>query len=81
MMEGMGEFSWGMGFFGWIFMLLFWGLVIAGTVALVRWLSNSSDQTGKFQPLETLEILKQRYAQGEINQDEFEQKKHELQTH
>jgi putative membrane protein len=63
----MGEYG------GWWFMLIimviFWGLVVWGIVALVRGLStggNTSDQTDS-----ALEILKRRYARGEITKQEF----------
>jgi putative membrane protein len=70
MMDNMGW--WGPGF-GWVFMLLFWGLVIFGIVALVRWLAQSRPgRTGEKTPLD---ILKERYARGEIDREEFEQKR------
>lgn len=69
--------GWGMGF-GFIFMLLFWALVILGIAALIRWLTtrpspgkNSSDKT-------PLEIVQERYARGEIDREEYEQKKRDL---
>lgn len=72
---------WGyMGHYGWggmgIGMLLFWGLVIAAIVMLVR---CSLGSCGKQERSESaLDILKQRYARGEIEKDEFEQKKRDL---
>ncbi len=39
MMNDMGDFGWLPGF-GWIFMLLFWGLVILGILAIVKWLAT-----------------------------------------
>jgi len=70
-------FSWGFGGFGWIMliiMIVFWGLIIWGIVALVRWLSHSGRSSPT--PHETaLEILKRRYASGEITKEEFEEKK------
>ncbi len=71
----MGGFGWG--WFMPIFMILFWGLVIWGIVALVRGLSGSrgsdSSKTGS-----ALDVLKRRYAQGEINRGEYEEKKRDL---
>lgn len=66
------------GGFGWLFMLLFWGLVIFGIVALVKWIATSSrGDTRRKPPLET---LNERYARGEIDRDEYEQKKRDLQS-
>lgn len=66
--------------FGWIFMFLWWALVIAGIVALIRWLMTQS--SGSNQPHNQekppLEILKERYARGEIDKKEFEEKKKDL---
>ncbi len=67
---GMG---WGMGF-GWLFMILFWVLIIVGIVALMKWFSDQSGSRGKT----ALEILQERYARGEIQKDEYEQKKRDL---
>jgi len=45
--------------------LVFWGLVIAGLVVLgVRWLAGQGRGEGRD---ETLDILRQRYARGEID--------------
>ncbi|WP_374350681.1 SHOCT domain-containing protein [Chitinimonas sp.] len=67
MMWGFG----GMGL-GWLMMLLFWGLVFAGIVMLVK--AFSQRQEGDT----ALELLKQRYARGEIDRAEFEQKRKDL---
>ena len=69
------------GFSGWwfmpIFMILFWGLVICGIVALVRGLSGSrSSDSPKVDS--ALDVLKRRYAKGEINKEEYEEKKKDL---
>ncbi len=64
----------GMGWFGGIFMVLFWIVVIVGIVFLIRWLAQSTRGGAE----SALEILKRRYAKGEINKKEFEQKKKDL---
>lgn len=62
----------------WIFMLLFWGLVVIGIVAIVRWYL-AHDHRQKSPEQETpLEILKKRYARGEIAREEYEQMKKDL---
>lgn len=75
-MMDMGGFgSWGMGF-GAIFMILFWGLVIVGIVALLRGAFGHPASTPRAQT--PLEIIETRYARGEIKQQEFEEKKRAL---
>lgn len=68
------------GSFGWIFMLLWWALIILAVVALVRWLAGQG--TGSRNPRDyekpPLEVLKERYARGEIDKKEFEEKKRDL---
>ena len=73
--------DWGMGWFGMIFMIIFWGLIIVGLVLLIRWLiqnTNSKGQTGVRTGSNAMDILKERYARGEINRDEFESMKKDL---
>jgi putative membrane protein len=77
----MMDWHWGHGWgymhgFGWIFFVLFWAAVIVGVVALVRWLNSKSGETSLPPPKEksALEILDERFARGEIDQQEYEQK-------
>lgn len=74
----------GLGFgFGWIFMLLFWGLVIWGIFALVRGASGGgccgiNHGTRGHEKNDAMDILKQRYAKGEISKEEFDRMKKDL---
>ena len=72
---GVGMFS-GFGGIGMIFGLLFWVLVIAALFAGVKWLFvKTSSSTGEAQKSrEAVEILKERYARGEIDKKEFEER-------
>ena len=79
---GMMGPGWGMmGGFGWgwmpLVMIVFWGLVIWGIVAAVR---HSGSHTGCHTSAteSALEVLKRRYAQGEITKKEFEEKKKDI---
>ena len=69
--------GWGMGF-GMISMVLFWILIILGIVILVRWVSGGSTASGAPPTKTALDILKERYARGEIDKREFEEKKRDL---
>lgn len=60
----------GMGFFGGIFMLLFWVALILLVVWAVRATFPGQQQT---EHDTAVEILKRRYAAGEISQAEYEQ--------
>ena len=70
--EGMG---WGWIGLGMLHMLLFWVLVILGIVALTRWLAGGPGGDG---PARASDILKARYARGEITKEQFEQMKRDI---
>lgn len=73
-----------MGGFGWmwlmpIFWIVFLGLIIWGVVALARGVSQpGSSDSASSRPDSALEVLKKRYARGEINKEEYEEKKKDL---
>ena len=71
------------GGFGWIFMLVFWGLIIWVIVSLVRGGFGKGHMCGhdhgdNAHEKSPLEILKERYAKGEIDKREFEERKKDL---
>jgi putative membrane protein len=72
--------GWGMGWFGGIFMIIFWILVLVALIFLIKWLIQTTNR-GKSDAGNSnraLEILKERYARGEIDTAEFEEKKKAL---
>ncbi len=81
----MGMFGFGFGF-GWIFTILFWALIIWAIYALIENLTGHShnqhhhDQqnTKMSQENSALNILKERYAKGEISKEQFDQMKKDL---
>ncbi|GAB4577372.1 MAG: hypothetical protein Fur0022_01030 [Anaerolineales bacterium] len=75
MMTGFGF----MGFFGLILMVLFWGGLIALAVWLVKALFSSGRANYPPAGNNPREILDQRYARGEINREEYELMKRDLQ--
>src|SRR3989344_1253681 len=75
--NNMMNFGYGFGFFGLIFMILWWALIIAGIVALIKWLTSQS-RGYRGDEKTPLDVLKGRYAKGEIDKKEFEEKKKDL---
>jgi len=74
--RGMGDHMFGWGWDMMLIMTLFWIAVIIGAIFIVRWIVyQSRGQQGR---TSALEILKIRYAKGEISKEEFEEKKKDL---
>lgn len=73
--------GWGGGWFGMIFgpifMILVLALVIAVAVLIIRWLGGPwhSSHTTHQQSRTPLDILKERFARGEIDKEEYEDKR------
>lgn len=81
MMYGLYNDYWGWGagnmmgwFGGGIMMIVFWVLFIALIVWAVREVGGKNAHSGS----QALNILKERYAKGEINKEEFETKKKDI---
>jgi putative membrane protein len=65
--------------FGPVFMIVFWVLLILAVVVVVKWvMSQGSRGSGPPETESALEILKKRYARGEINKQEFEETRRDL---
>lgn len=73
--------SWGIGMM--LMMFLFWALLIAGLIFVIRWLittGGSGRQGGAEHGSESaFDILQKRYARGEITKQEFEEIRRDLQ--
>jgi putative membrane protein len=65
----------GMGFGG-FYMIIFWVLVIIVVIFLVRTFTAGTKDEGDRET--ALDILKKRYATGEITKDKFEEKRKAL---
>jgi len=80
MMGGYG-FGAGMGFGG-IGMILVWVVLIVAAVLAVRWVvDRSHPDAGVHRERGALDILRERYARGEIDKEEFDRKRRDLGAH
>jgi putative membrane protein len=77
----------GWGWIGGIVMMLFWVLVVVALVLFIRWLVAAGGNRGRVSygppvvnsPVESaLDILKKRYARGEITKEQFELMKRDI---
>lgn len=66
----------GMGGWGFLLMaigmILFWGVIIAGLLALVRYLGRANSRP--VGPSAAEHVLAERFARGEIDEAEFQQR-------
>lgn len=78
-MWGGDMMGWGWGWFGVVHMVLWWFLIILGIVVLAKWLFGGGPGPGRGAVEQrALEILAERYARGEIDKQEFEQKRKDI---
>ena len=72
---GTGVNGWGYALMS-IGMVLFWGLVIVGIIALVRYLARSGQHTTPPPQVRATpeQVLAERFARGEIDEQEYRQR-------
>ena len=75
MMDGMG---WSGMWFGWIFWLVLIAVIVWAVVTIVNRNQRYGSERNSPQHDDALEILKKRFARGEINREQFEQMKKDL---
>lgn len=69
--------SFGMG--GFFFMILWWAFIAYVVVWIVRYMAHGcGGHHGRMHRSSAEDILKERYAKGEIDKKEFEEKKKDL---
>jgi putative membrane protein len=72
MMNG-NDWGWG------IFMMVFWLIaLVVVAVVVMHLLREHNHHTGHIQKSDPLDIVKERYAKGEITKEQFEQLKKDL---
>lgn len=67
-------------FFGGGFMWIFWILLIAGVFFLIQSMTKGNSDNSLSDKESPLEILKKRYARGEIDEEEYERRRKELES-
>jgi len=80
-----GYGMWGDGGFGGIMMIVFWGLIIVGVVLVIRYFISGQVPGNKGSspyeaPSDPLQILRERYARGEIDTEEYEERRKTLES-
>lgn len=73
MWHGLEEIGWGWLGLGLLHMAVFWGLVILFFAALLKWLAG-----GSLGGSSAIDLLKVRYAKGELTREQFEELKRDL---
>ncbi len=78
-----GSHMWGGGgwmFFGPLMMIVFVAAIVVGVVLMVRWLGGTGHGAALHPPPggTPLDILKERFARGEIDKEDFEDRRRAL---
>ncbi len=80
MMAHMGNHGWGHMLIGGIMMAAFWIVVITLIVLLVRRLTSRRNSPDSSRSPSALELLEQRYARGEIDRQEYIERRRDLKS-
>ena len=80
------DWMWGGGPFGWggmmvgggLTMIIFWGGIILLVVLLARWFGGSRQSDSRPPRQTALDILQERYARGDIDKAEYEERRKTL---
>ncbi|MCL5073467.1 MAG: SHOCT domain-containing protein [Actinobacteria bacterium] len=76
----MGFFGGGLGILGMILSFIFFVAIIIGIIFLIVWLVRRASYSGESiqKTNEAIEILKGRYAKGELTKEQYDNMKKEL---
>jgi putative membrane protein len=77
-MTGSGMGSWLGATINTIILFVTMGVIVGGTIALVVWVVRQLIQRDDNPKKTAFDILKERYAKGEINKEQFEQIRKDL---
>lgn len=69
--------GWSSGY-GWIWMVVVWAAVIGGVIWAVTQLSARNGTPGRSDHSDARRILDERFARGEIDEDEYRRRRDEL---
>lgn len=72
--DHMGGLGWGMVIFGWVFMVAIVGLVVWLIVSTTRGSNRSVSARS------AIDVLDERYARGEIDREEYMQRRTDLES-
>lgn len=76
--QGYWHYYWGHMAIGGLMMIAFWMGIIAFIVLAVRWFGKGSGNRGQLAEKSAIDLLNERFARGEIEKEEYEERKRVL---